>query len=117
MVGGRPKNVDLTENSRFLTSVLREQKTCVLDLVVERNLGTRQYADRYTWFSNCCKSTTFSAVEFGSDQLVANLGGPGRDMMQAVIAHLKLLLGRTAGMVALCQENLDEAFVPWSHRL
>jgi tetratricopeptide (TPR) repeat protein len=60
-----------------------------LDLVLEGDLGARKEADSYSRFFHRGKAAGGCIPELRGDQLVPNPGGPGRNAVQAVVAHGK----------------------------
>src|SRR5215216_4651396 len=58
-----------------------------VDLSVERNLSARKQAHRNVGLADCRKSARAGFTEPGCDQLVADLSGSIRNMVQTVVTH------------------------------
>src|SRR5438874_7790457 len=83
---------DLPEAREPLADFLVRQNTdaerrLTFDILVECDLGTGQQADRNVRLSDRSESASNRIVEFRRHQLVLDLGGPVRDVMQTVVTH------------------------------
>src|SRR5215470_11141662 len=65
----------------------KPKPTLELDLLLERNLRAGEEAHRYVWFSHGGKTARDRVVELRRYELVSDLCGSGRHMMQTVVAH------------------------------
>jgi len=57
------------------------------DILVECDLGTGQQADRNVRLSDRSESASNRLLELRRHQLVLDLGGPVRDVVQTVVTH------------------------------
>src|SRR4051812_24986959 len=85
-------HIDLPEAREPLSDFLVPQDTdaerrLTFDILVECDLGTGKQADRKVWLSDRRKTTGNRVVEFRRHQLVLDLGGPVRDVMQTIVTH------------------------------
>jgi len=97
MMGAGVIHVHLPEPGNLMRQRLGppEQKVeageMALDLVLEGDLGARKQADGYSRFVPRGKAAGGCIPELRGDQLVSDPGGPGRNAVQAVVAHGKEL--------------------------
>src|SRR5215470_10612952 len=82
----------------------KTKPTLELDLLLERNLRPGEEAHRYVWFSHGGKTARDRVVELRGHELISDLCGSGRHMVQTVVAHQRNSLPGTAEMVALLGE-------------
>src|SRR6516165_5893110 len=92
VVDGGIIRIDLPEAREPLPDLLVWQKTdaerrLALDILIERNFGTGQQADRNIRLADRRKPARDGLGEFGHHQLVLNLGRTGRDMVQTIVTH------------------------------
>src|SRR3954452_9681474 len=85
-------HIDLPEAREPLSDFLVPQDTdaerrLTFGILVECDLGTGKQADRKGWLSDRRKTTGNRVVEFRRHQLVLDLGGPVRDVMQTIVTH------------------------------
>src|SRR6476619_7450592 len=66
------------------------ERRLTFDILVECDLGTGQQADRNVRLSDRRESASNRIVEFRRHQLVLDLGGPVRDVMQTVVTHVAI---------------------------
>jgi hypothetical protein len=93
-------HVDLPEPGHCVTDPLRlflekpqlKSSKLTLDFVFERHLGTGKKAYRHLGFLNGAKPACRGIPKFGRDQLVSDLRRSGRNNVQTVVAHGRLLL-------------------------
>jgi hypothetical protein len=84
--------IDLPESREPLSDFLvwedaNAERWFVFDVVVERDLGARQQANRDMRLADGSEATGDGIAEFGRYQLVLDLGRPGRDMVQTIVTH------------------------------
>src|SRR6516165_11767806 len=95
--------VDLPEACETLPDLLVWQNAgakqrLAFDILVERNFGAGQQADRNMRFAGRRKTARDGTTELGRHQLVLDPGRPGRDMVQTIVTHRReLLFLRKAG--------------------
>src|SRR5258705_1540159 len=95
MMGAGVIHVHLPEPGQLMRQRLGppEQKVepseVALDLVLEGDLGARKETDSYSRFFHRGKAAGGCIPELRGDQLVPDPGGPGRNAVQAVVAHGK----------------------------
>src|SRR6516164_8399284 len=92
MMGHRVVHINLPEAREPLPDFLVRQnadaeRRLTFDILVECDLGTGQQADRDVRLSDRRESASNRIVEFRRHQLVLDLGGPVRDVMQTVVTH------------------------------
>src|SRR6516162_6488319 len=85
-------HVDLPEACEPLPDLLVWQDTdaerrITFDILVERNFGAGQQADRNLRLAGRRKTARDGIGEFGRHQLVLDPGRPGRDMVQTIVTH------------------------------
>src|SRR4029077_18162204 len=91
-MGHRVVHINLREPGEPLPDFLVRQNTdaerrLTFDILVECDLGTGQQADRTVRLSDRLESASNQIVEFRRPQLVLDLGGPVRDVMQTIVTH------------------------------
>src|SRR5215470_14316981 len=84
--------VDLPEACESLPDLLVWQnagakRRLAFDILVERNFGAGQQADRNTRFAGRRKTARDGITELDRHQLVLDPGRPGRDMVQTIVTH------------------------------
>src|SRR6516164_507234 len=84
--------VDLPEAREPLPDLLVWQnadaeRRLAFDILIERDFGTRQQADRNIRLANRCEPSRDGIWEFGRYQLVLDPGRPGCDMVQTIVTH------------------------------
>jgi len=85
-------HVDLPEAREPLPDLLVWQnagakRRLAFDILVERNFGAGQQADRNMRLAGRRKTARHGIAEFGRHQLVLDPGRPGRDMVQTIVTH------------------------------
>src|SRR5262249_33547249 len=91
-VGPRLFHVDWPEARKPLPDLLVLQDTdaerrLTFDILVERNFGAGQQADRNMRLAGRRKTARDGIGEFGRHQLVIDPGRAGRDSVQAIVTH------------------------------
>src|SRR6266566_2292878 len=91
-MGHRVVHINLPEAREPLPDFLVRQNTdaerrLTFDILVECDLGTGQQADRNVRLSDRRESASNRIAEFRRHQLVLDLGGPVRDVVQTVVTH------------------------------
>jgi hypothetical protein len=84
--------IDLPETREPLSDFLvredaNSERWFAFDILVERNFGTRQQANRDMQFADGGKAASNGIPEFGRYQPVLDLGRPSRDMVQTIVTH------------------------------
>src|SRR5262249_31498166 len=84
--------IDLPEARKPLSDFLvwedaNSEWRLAFDILVERNFGTGQEANRDVRVADGGEATSNGIPEFGGYQLVLDLGRPGRDVVQTVVTH------------------------------
>jgi hypothetical protein len=84
--------IDLPEAREPLSDFLvwenaNAERWFVFDVVVERDLGARQQANRDMRLADGSEATGDGIAEFGRYQLVLDLGRSGCDVVQTVVTH------------------------------
>jgi hypothetical protein len=92
MMGHGIIRIDLPEARKPLSDFLvREDANSewwfAFDILVERNFGARQQANRDMRFADGGKAASNGIPEFSRYQLVLDLGRPGRNVEQTVVTH------------------------------
>jgi hypothetical protein len=86
---------DLPEPSHVVVNLLRsplekaqvKSRHITLDFAFERDFSTRKKAYGHRGVSDCRKPAGPGIPKFSRDKLIADLGGPGRNIVQTVVAH------------------------------
>src|SRR6266699_793013 len=91
-MGHRVVHINLPEAREPLPDFLVRQNTdaerrLTFDILVECDLGTGQQADRNVRLSDRSESASNRLLELRRHQLVLDLGGPVRDVVQTVVTH------------------------------
>src|SRR6516225_5261302 len=80
----------LVANSLFTSPACEKAKPALeLYLLLERNLCAGEQTHRYVWFFHGGKTARDRVVELRRYELVSDLCGSGRHMVQTVVAHLR----------------------------
>ena len=89
--------IDLTEPRHFLPdfSVREEgaERRVVFHVALERELGARKQAHRHVRVVAGGEAAGDRIVEFRRYEFVADLGGPGCDVLQTVVTHRRFSSG------------------------